>query len=132
MGGSGGRMTSADHVQCNVQLSDGKLSPSQIDQYHADGYLVIDGLLPESELVNLRDECHSCWVRVKGPDNFSMANSWLQNSLLPNIHHHSNLVRQYYWEGPLVGVMQQLIGENVKACTSQLTFKLKGNVKDFD
>ena len=27
---------------------------------------------------------------------------WLQNALLPDIHHRSKLVRDYYFEGPLV------------------------------
>ena len=57
--------------------------------------------------------------------------SWLQNSLLPNIHHHSSLVRDYYFEGPLVDAAEQIIGPNIKGVTSQLTFKMRGNIMDF-
>merc|ERR1712166_1577823 len=123
---------SGGHQQRNIRLDGGTLAASQIAQYNADGYLGIEQLLPEGQLAQLRDEATDCWLRIKGADNFRVDNSWLQNSLLPNVHHHSAAVRQYYWAGPLVPLMQQLIGDNVKACTSQLTFKLKGNVKDFD
>merc|ERR1712216_145755 len=116
----------------SIQLSDGRLTDDQIEQYDADGYLVIQNLLGSEALAKLREECMSSWLRIKGPNNFSLDNSWLQNALLPNIHHRSAAARDYYWHGPLVPLMGQLIGDNIKACTSQLTFKMKGNVKDFD
>ena len=48
-----------------------------------------------------------------------------------NIHHHASLVRQYYFSGPLVDVATQVIGPNIKAATSQLTFKMRGNNQSF-
>ena len=37
------------------------------------------------------------------------------------------LVRRFYFAGPLVDVAEQIIGPNLKAATSQLTFKTRGN-----
>ena len=46
--------------------ADGRLSKAQIEAYHRDGYLIIEGLLPSRELGNLRDECWGCWSGIKG------------------------------------------------------------------
>jgi ectoine hydroxylase-related dioxygenase (phytanoyl-CoA dioxygenase family) len=69
------------------------------------------------------------WDKEK--EGFDPNKSWLQNSLLVNIHHQAPIVRDYYFDGPLVDVATQLIGPNVKGATSQLTFKMKGNTKPF-
>ena len=53
----------------------------------------------------------------------------MKNMLLDNAHHHSSIVRDYYFEGPLVDIMEQLIGPNLKGVTAQLTFKMRGNTK---
>ncbi len=45
--------------------------------------------------------------------------------------HHAPIVRNYYFEGPLVDVAERLVGPNVKAATSQLTFKHRGNTQSF-
>ena len=37
------------------------------------------------------------------------------------------MVRQFYFAGPLVDVAEQIIGPNLKAATSQLTFKTRSN-----
>ena len=42
-------------------------------------------------------------------------------------HHFSPAARRYYFTGPLVDVAEQLIRSNVKAASSQLTFKMAGN-----
>jgi hypothetical protein len=56
----------------------------------------------------------------------------LQNALLPNIHHHSKAVYEYYFYGPLLPFASRLIGPNLKGSTSQLTFKTKGNTQNFE
>ena len=50
---------------------------------------------------------------------------------LQDIHRRSPVVMQYYFDGPLVDIAQQLIGPNIKGATSQLTFKMRGNTKAF-
>ena len=62
---------------------------------------------------------------------FDPDKTWLQNSLLMNIHHKTTIVRNYYFEGPMVEIASQLVGPNIKGASSQLTFKLRGNVKSF-
>ena len=53
----------------------------------------------------------------------------MKNMLLDNVHHKSRIVRDYYFEGPLVDIAEQLIGPNLKGVTARLTFKLRGNTE---
>lgn len=69
------------------------------------------------------------WAKEKTA--FDPNKSWLQNSLLVNIHHEAPTVKKYYFEGPLVDIASEIIGPNIKGATSQLTFKMKGNTKPF-
>ncbi len=103
------------------------LSDSELDSYHKDGYLFYGPVLTQDGLELMRDECMTAWNKEK--EGFREEKSWLDNTLLPNIHHHSGTVRKFYFEGPLVDVATQTIGPNIKAATSQLTFKLRGNTK---
>ena len=105
------------------------LTNSEIEQYHDEGYLRIGQVLTDRGLEDLKKEVMAAWESEKGPFN-SDAN-WLKNSLLPNIHHQSDLVRKYYFNGPLVEVAQQVISPNIKSVTSQLTFKMRGNTMPF-
>ncbi|MEE3371208.1 MAG: phytanoyl-CoA dioxygenase family protein [Planctomycetota bacterium] len=97
--------------------------------YQEQGFLNLGPLLTPLGLERMRSECMATWSATK--TGFDPKGSWLQNALLPNIHHHSELVRRYYFDGPLVDVATQLIGPDIKAATSQLTFKLRGNTQSF-
>ena len=109
------------------------LSASQVKSLEQEGYIVVKALLNDEEVAYLRDSCTNAWREVKGADaKFSGEKTWLQNALLPNVHHHSKAVFEYYFYGPLVDIASQIIGPNLKGTTSQLTFKTKGNTQDFD
>ena len=71
----------------------------------------------------------NAWKAEKGP--FDDKASWLNNSLLKNIHHQSPIVRDFYFRAPLVDAAEGLIGANLKGATSQLTFKMRGNTQPF-
>jgi ectoine hydroxylase-related dioxygenase (phytanoyl-CoA dioxygenase family) len=105
------------------------LSNEQVQHYEDKGFLMLPGLLDAARLTTMLDECMDAWQQEKGA--FDPNATWLQNALLPDIHHGSKLVRDYYFEGPLVDIAQQLIGPNIKGVTSQLTFKMRGNTKPF-
>jgi ectoine hydroxylase-related dioxygenase (phytanoyl-CoA dioxygenase family) len=105
------------------------LSGAELGRYHEEGFLVLPRLLSEQGLEAMREECMRAWVAEKG--EFDPEKSWLQNALLVDIHHRSRVVRDYYFEGPLVQIANQTIGPNVKGATSQLTFKMRGNTKPF-
>ena len=105
------------------------VSTREIAQYRRDGFLVLRQMLPDEQLAALRDASMRAWEQEK--DNFKPGGSWLQNALLPNVHHLSDVVRRYYFMGPLVDVAAQLIGPNIKGATSQLTFKMRGNRQTF-
>lgn len=105
------------------------LNQEQIDHYHNEGYLLIDQTLKPEGVAAMLTECMDAWRKEKG--EFDPSNSWLQNALLVDIHHHSKLVADFYFRGPLVHVASQLIGPNIKGATSQLTFKMRGNTKPF-
>ncbi|QQL50299.1 phytanoyl-CoA dioxygenase family protein [Mucilaginibacter ginkgonis] len=106
-----------------------KLTEEQLQTYNEQGYLILKGVIKPQGLEQMRAECMKAWNKEK--ESFDPNKSWLQNSLLVNVHHQAPTVKQYYFEGPLVSVATQIIGENVKGATSQLTFKMKGNTKPF-
>ena len=106
-----------------------KLNREQHDYYLQNGFLVLKGIITGEQLAKLASECMDAWSAEKG--EFNPQATWLQNSLLVDVHHRSGLIRDYYFKGPLVDVAKELIGPNIKGATSQLTFKLKGNTKPF-
>ena len=105
------------------------LSAEQLDFFKENGYLVIKSVLKPEGLALMQQECMAAWAREK--ESFDPNKSWLQNSLLVNIHHQAASVKAYYFNGPLVEIASAIIGPNVKGATSQLTFKMKGNTKPF-
>ena len=106
-----------------------RLSEGELADYDTQGYLVLDELLTEQGLQEMVEQCMAAWHAEKG--EFDSEGTWLKNSLLGNIHHSAPIVRDYYFEGPLVDIAEQIIGSNLKAVTSQLTFKMRGNTKPF-
>ena len=48
---------------------------------------------------------------------------WLTNALLVGVHKESELIRDVLYRSPLVDMMTQLIGPNIKLASNQLTFK---------
>lgn len=102
-----------------------KLSDSELRRFAAKGYLVCGATLSVLGLEQIREECMEAWRREKG--EFDPDKTWLENALLPNIHHRTGIVRQFYFSGPLVDIAEQIIGPNLKAATSQLIFKTSGN-----
>jgi hypothetical protein len=106
-----------------------ELTNEELESFKENGFLVIRGILKQEGLAQMQNECMAAWDKEK--EGFDPGKSWLQNSLLVNIHHQAPTVRNYYFEGPLVDIAGQIIGPNIKGATSQLTFKMKGNTKPF-
>lgn len=106
-----------------------KLSEEELKSYQENGFLIIKGIVKPTGVKQMQEECMTAWNKEK--ESFDPDKSWLQNSLLVNIHHQAPTVRDYYFEGPLVNIASQIIGPNIKGATSQLTFKMKGNTKPF-
>jgi ectoine hydroxylase-related dioxygenase (phytanoyl-CoA dioxygenase family) len=105
------------------------LAAADLASFSENGYLIIRNIITQKGLQRMRDECMQAWHAEK--ESFDPSRTWLQNSLLVNIHHSAKSVRDYYFEGPLVEIASQLIGPNIKGATSQLTFKMRGNTKPF-
>jgi ectoine hydroxylase-related dioxygenase (phytanoyl-CoA dioxygenase family) len=105
------------------------LTPDELNKFKEDGYLILKSVLTAEGLKKMREEVMQAWNAEK--ESFDPSKSWLQNSLLVNIHHKAPTVRKYYFEGPLVEIASQIIGPNIKGATSQLTFKMVGNTKPF-
>lgn len=105
------------------------LTKAEIDRYRDEGFLVVGPTLTEEGLAVMRKECMRVWNIEKDP--FDPDASWLRNSLLPNVHRRSALVRDFYFRGPLIDIVEPLIDPNLKGTTSQLTFKMRGNTKPF-
>jgi ectoine hydroxylase-related dioxygenase (phytanoyl-CoA dioxygenase family) len=106
-----------------------QLTADELERFAEQGYLIIRNILSNEGLQQMREECMVAWGKEK--DGFDPSKTWLQNSLLVNIHHQAKTVRDYYFEGPLVTIASQIIGPNIKGATSQLTFKMRGNTKPF-
>lgn len=105
------------------------LAESELAFYRDQGYLMYGRSLTDEGLRVMREECMAAWNAEKGA--FDADKTWLENALLPNIHHRSNIVRRFYFSGPMVDVATQVVSPNVKGATSQLTFKMRGNIKPF-
>ena len=103
------------------------LSAEETAAYERDGYLACGRVLSENGVEQIRKECMEAWEKTK--QGFSAEKSWLENTLLPNVHHQSQAVRDFYFDGPMVDVATQVVSPNIKGATSQLTFKLRGNTK---
>jgi len=105
------------------------LTDVQRQQYEEEGYVLLGQTLSDAGLEMMRRQCMVAWDAKK--EKFDPEQTWLINSLLPNIHHHSKLARRFYFDGPLVDVAERVIGPNIKGVTTQLTFKLRGNTMPF-
>lgn len=106
-----------------------QLSPEEMQAFKENGFHIFRNILTDKGLEQMRAECMQAWNAEK--ESFDPSKTWLQNSLLVNIHHKAPTVRDYYFEGPLVEIASQIIGPNIKGATSQLTFKMRGNTKPF-
>ena len=106
------------------------LTDEQIAFYREKGYLKVGKTLTPQGVKAMLDECMQAWHAEK--EAYDPEKNWLQNALLVDIHRKSPIVKGFYFDGPMVNMMQQLIGPNIKAATSQLTFKMRGNDKSFD
>ncbi len=106
-----------------------KLTPDELHSFKENGYLILKNVLTPEGLHRIQAECMQAWNAEK--ESFDPSRSWLQNSLLVNIHHKAPTVKKYYFEGPMVEIASELIGPNIKGATSQLTFKMTGNTKPF-
>ena len=92
-----------------------KLSKAEIQEFREQGFLVVKQLIVGSELEYLRSSAVRAWNETKGDAfKFDDKRTWLENALLPNIHHLSRAVYDYYLTGPLVSIATQLIGNNIK------------------
>ena len=105
------------------------LTVDELQSFVDSGFLHYGPALTDAGLERMRDQCMTAWSAEK--TGYDPNGTWLHNALLVNIHHHSELVRQYYFSGPLVDVATQVVGPNIKAATSQLTFKMRGNTQSF-
>jgi len=103
------------------------LSSAELASYDRDGYLACGSVLTSNGVAVIREQCMAAWQKEK--EGFRQDKSWLENTLLPNIHHLGPAIRDFYFAGPMVDVATQVVSPNVKAATSQLTFKLRGNTK---
>ena len=111
-----------------------RLSQAELANFKLKGYVVLRGLLSEHEADALCSDAMVAWAATKtGVSKLEPeTQTWLQSSLLPDVHHHSRRIRDFYWSGPLIDIASTLIGShNIKGATAQLTFKLKGNTKAF-
>ena len=95
--------------------------------YNKNGYAHLGKTLTREQLKLMKQECMKNWFDLK--EGYDANKNWLKNTLLQNIHHHSDAVRNFYFYGPFIEIMTKIIGDNIKGVQSQLSFKLKNNEK---
>jgi len=69
----------------------------------------------------------SAWRVEKG--EFDADKTWPQHVLLKDIHHRSDIVRRFYFNGPLVDVARQLIGPNIKGARASQSTSVRNRFK---
>ena len=77
-----------------------RLTETELRQYQDEGYLFLGRTLTETGLKLVRQQSMAAWETVK--NDFDPSQTWLVNSLLPNIHHHAEIVRKFYFSGPML------------------------------
>lgn len=102
---------------------------TQVERRHyADyGFVVLEPLVTGAGLRALREQCMDAWYEEKR--EFDPAAAWSSGNSIPNIHHRSAAVRDYFFRGPLVDICERLIGSNLKGALAELIFSMQGDVK---
>ena len=102
-----------------------ELSPADIAGYHRSGYLVTPPLVSPGGLERIQADAMRAWQQEKGDiDQTVDGLTWLQAALLPSVHRIAPACKDYYWHGPHLALVRQLIGPNVKTSGTQLSFKV--------
>ena len=80
--------------------------------YNKNGYAHLGKTLNHEQLKLMKQECMKTWFDLK--KGYDANKNWLKNTLLQNIHHHSDVVRNFYFYGPFIEIMTKIIGDNIK------------------
>ena len=99
-----------------------KLDERQIQFYKDHGYLKVGSTLTDSGIAEMKEQCMKVWHEEKR--EFNPDQTWLKNALLIDIHKKSPLVKEFYFNGPMVDIMEQLIGPNIKTEGKHKVFRL--------
>ena len=102
-----------------------KLSDEQVRSYKENGYLLYRPILTDKGIEALQKDCMAVWQNENRESDRDK--TWLKSMLLPNVHRRAETVRDFHFSGPLVDVAERLIGANIEAASSQLSFKLAGD-----
>ena len=76
--------------------------------YNKNGYAHLGKTLTREQLKLMKQECMKTWFDLK--EGYDANKNWLKNTLLQNIHHHSDAVRNFYFYGPFIEIMTKIIG----------------------
>jgi hypothetical protein len=109
------------------------LADADIEHYRENGWVLTPPLVSPAGLQRIRGDAMRAWEQEKGgADQGASELTWLQAALLPNVHRLAPACKEYYWTGPHLDLVRQLIGPNVKTSGTQLSFKMRGNLQEFD
>jgi hypothetical protein len=107
-----------------------KLTPDEVKQYNEQGYFIYGAVVSQEEISLLQAEATRLWESSR--KDFDGEASWNQNALLNGVHKESQMIRDIMYRSPLVDVMRQVIGENIKAASNQLVFKHPDDRRPYD
>lgn len=117
------------HMIPMLEFCEISLTSIDVARFHDDGFLTLD-LVANRSINSLQLEADRAWDAAHR--EYDSGASWLSNALLVGVHEQSALFREVLYRGPLVDVMTQLIGPNIKLASNQLTFKHSGDSNPYD
>ena len=81
--------------------------------FNKNGYTHLGKTLNREQLKLMKQECMKTWFDLK--KGYDANKNWLKNTLLQNIHHHSDAVRNFYFYGPFIEIMTKIISRNASS-----------------
>jgi Protein involved in biosynthesis of mitomycin antibiotics/polyketide fumonisin len=113
-------------LQFNVEA----VTADDIRKYNEDGYFIYGSVVAPSEIEKLQLEADRLWEASR--KDFDSEASWNQNALLNGVHKESSILREIMYRSPLVDMMTQVIGPNIKAASNQLVYKHPRDQRPYD
>jgi hypothetical protein len=104
------------------------LNPVQIARFQDEGFLTLE-LLAKTSVRSLQIEADRLWAKAQR--QYVGDAGWLSNALLTGVQGDSELFCDLLYLSRLPDIMTQLIGQNIKLASNQLTFKHPGDAQPY-
>lgn len=111
-----------------LQFIQQSITAEKLEQFRAQGFFTYQ-LLAGASLRIVQDEADRLWSLAN--KRYDAGASWNANAIINGVHKDSPVLRELMYHNPLVDVMTQLIGPNIKAASNQLVCKHAGDANAY-